>query len=118
MIEAGAEAPVAYAGLATHVQAILQPFDIGKQFPYYSNMPLVHAVTARLLIYVYADEHAPSHFRVKTPEREAQVWLANLTVKENSGVPSRSMKKALTWAAEHRVEIATRFNQLNPRIAK
>ena len=81
-------------------------------------MPIIHAVTPKLLIYVYAVEHAPTHFHIKTPDGEAQVWLDSLAVKENSGVSIRAMKQSLAWAAAHREEIAQRFNQLNPRIAR
>jgi Domain of unknown function (DUF4160) len=49
-------------------------------------MPLLHAITPKLKIHVYADEHAPTHFHVSTPDGEAEIWLDDLVVKENSGV--------------------------------
>ncbi|MDP2430894.1 MAG: DUF4160 domain-containing protein [Pseudomonadota bacterium] len=93
-------------------------FDIGKWFPYREPIPTVHAITPKLLIAVYADEHAPMHFHIKTPDGEAQVWLDGLRVKENSGVSKRAMKQALAWAAGNADALAAIFNQLNPGIAK
>lgn len=83
-------------------------------------MPLVHAITTKLLIYVYADEHAPTHFHVNSPDGNAEVWLDTLSVKANSGVPEKALRKAIEWASidANNVIIRNRFNQLNPEIAK
>lgn len=81
-------------------------------------MPLLHSITPKLKIHVYADEHAPTHFHVSTPDGEAEIWLADLVVKENSGVSATALKRAKAWAADHHEVIRALFNDLNPEIAK
>lgn len=81
-------------------------------------MPLLHPITPKLKIHVYADEHAPTHFHVCTPNGEAEIWLDDLVVKENSGVSAAALKRAKAWADDHREAIRALFNKLNPEIAK
>jgi hypothetical protein len=81
-------------------------------------MPVIHAITPKLKIHVYADEHAPTHFHVSTPDGEAQIWLDTLLVKENNGVNKTQIRLAIAWAESNSETLRAKFNELNPEIAK
>jgi len=66
----------------------------------------------KMKIAVYAD-HNPPHFHVITPDGESLIDLATLA-EIQAGAPRKSLAKALAWAIQHRAELETEWQRLNP----
>lgn len=68
----------------------------------------------KVIITVYADDHLPPHFHVRTPDGEALVEIATLSILKGS-LPASTRKPALEWAEENQTVIAAEWNRINPR---
>lgn len=68
----------------------------------------------KVIITVYADDHLPPHFHVRTPDGEALVEIETLAVLRGS-LPGAIRKQALAWAVENQAVIATEWNRINSR---
>ncbi len=62
-------------------------------------MPTVYR-TGSWRISIYADDHAPAHFHIQTPDGESLVDIDGLKVRE-SGANPKAQKAALVWAREN-----------------
>jgi hypothetical protein len=65
-----------------------------------------------LKIQVFADDHNPPHFHVVTPNHEALVGLATLTVLRGE-IRRRDLDSALEWVRENRETVAGEWERLN-----
>lgn len=66
-------------------------------------------------IRVYANDHLPPHFHVEAPDDDAQIEIASLKLLAGS-LPGGSTGRAIrNWIEEHRAEIVTEWNRINPK---
>lgn len=65
-----------------------------------------------LKIQVFADDHNPPHFHVVTPDHEALVALATLTVLRGT-IRRRDLDTALEWVRANRETVAREWERLN-----
>lgn len=68
----------------------------------------------KVIITVYANDHLPPHFHVITPDAQALVEIATLSILAGS-LPSKVEKAALAWAAANLDVIRAEWNRINPR---
>lgn len=68
----------------------------------------------KVVITVYANDHLPPHFHILTPDHEALVEIATLTILAGH-LPSKVAKPALAWAAANLEVIIAEWNRVNPR---
>lgn len=68
----------------------------------------------KVIITVYANDHLPPHFHVITPDAQALVEIATLSILAGS-LPSKVEKGALAWAAANLDVIRAEWNRINPR---
>jgi hypothetical protein len=70
----------------------------------------------RVAICLYADDHAPPHFHVRTPDGEAQVRIDTLEMMRGS-IQRSDLDAAISWALvpENRLAISAEWDRLNER---
>lgn len=74
-------------------------------------MPTIK-IFANCRIVMYFDDHLPAHFHVITADhREALVAIEDNRIL--AGLPTREIREALDWAAEHRALRAAKWAELN-----
>ena len=71
-------------------------------------MPTI-SVFYGILIQMFWQDHAPTHFHALYAEHEALIDLRDLRVMRGS-LPRRAMALVLEWAAEHRDELMEDWN--------
>ena len=76
-------------------------------------MPTIVRI-GNLKIQVFADDHNPPHFHVVTPDHEALVALATLTVLRGE-IRRRDLETALKWIRANREIIAREWERLNEK---
>jgi hypothetical protein len=76
-------------------------------------MPTI-ATIGNLKIQVFADDHNPPHFHAVTPDREALIRIADLTMLAGS-LSGRELKAVIAWAATHTKELNDEWHRLNQR---
>lgn len=64
-------------------------------------------------IRVFANDHLPPHFHVITPDHEALIVLADLSIYSGEITPA-VRRRVWGWLVEHRDEIAAEWNRLHP----
>jgi len=74
-------------------------------------MPTIVRI-GNLKIQVFADDHNPPHFHVVTPDHEALVALATLTVLRGT-IRRRDLKTAVEWVRANREAVADEWERLN-----
>ena len=62
---------------------------------------------------VYGREHGRAYFHIEGPGFRCSVEIATLEVIVGS-VPSAVLRDALMWARDHRMELAAKWQELNP----
>jgi hypothetical protein len=67
----------------------------------------------KTIITVYANDHLPPHFHAISPDFEALIEIATLTVL--AGSMGRSSKTVLGWASGNVALIRAEWNRINPR---
>ncbi|WP_137129786.1 DUF4160 domain-containing protein [Rhizobium sp. FY34] len=67
-----------------------------------------------LIIRVYANDHLPPHFHVITPDADALVDIATLSVLRGS-LSRKAEETAMNWARANQRLIADEWNRTNPR---
>jgi len=72
------------------------------------------ATIGRIIITVYANDHLPPHFHAVTPDIEALIEIATLSILRGELSPA-TRRKALEWAAANRKTLVAEWNRLNPR---
>jgi hypothetical protein len=70
----------------------------------------------RVAICLYADDHVPPHFPVRTPDGEAQVRIDTLEMMRGS-IQRSDLEVAIRWALipENRLAISAEWDRLNER---
>lgn len=63
-------------------------------------------------IRLYAKDHLPPHFHISTPDGEAIVLLADLSVLKGR-IRRKDLELGRQWAAEHRELLEDEWNRLN-----
>jgi len=76
-------------------------------------MATIHS-TSDWKIKIYADDHAPPHFHVQTPDGESLVAIAGLTVLGH-GANAKALKAALAWARQNIHLLMQAWNTQNRR---
>jgi hypothetical protein len=76
-------------------------------------MPTI-MVLGSVKIQIFGDDHAPPHFHIVTPDGEALVRIADLRILAGR-VRSRDLRRALTWAGQHREELIDAWTRYNSR---
>lgn len=68
----------------------------------------------RLAIYIYADDHAPPHFRLRSPNSGAQIEIATMRVLR--GTADRvEYAEAVAWAEANRNLLMEKWWEFNER---
>ena len=68
----------------------------------------------KLALYFYADDHAPPHFHVRSPDSNAQVEIATLEIMRGSA--SRAdLERAIAWSLANRAYLESKWRELNER---
>jgi len=68
----------------------------------------------KLAIYIYADDHAPPHFHIRSPDSNAQIEIATLQVMRGT-VLRNELKQVIIWAEENRPFIMEKWREFNER---
>lgn len=63
-------------------------------------------------IKLYADDHAPPHFHVETPNGAESVRLSDLKILKG-GVQARIHHRAMKWARENKPHLLVEWERLN-----
>ena len=74
-------------------------------------MPTIVRI-GNLKIQVFADDHNPPHFHVVTPDHEALVALATLTVLRGT-MRRQDLKTALEWVRANGEALVSEWERLN-----
>ncbi|MGO4838296.1 DUF4160 domain-containing protein [Rhizobiaceae sp. 2RAB30] len=74
-------------------------------------MPTIGQI-GNLKIQIFADDHNPPHFHVVTPEHQALVSIAELTIIRGE-LRSRDFSTVVEWAKAHIEELNHEWNRLN-----
>ncbi len=64
------------------------------------------------IIRVYANDHLPPHFHIVSPDNQALVEIATLTVL--AGTLGNNGKVAVKWASANIETIKAEWNRINP----
>lgn len=67
-----------------------------------------------VIIRVYANDHLPPHFHVITPDADALVEIATLSILRGK-LSRKAEETAMGWARENQALIAAEWNRTNPR---
>ena len=68
----------------------------------------------KVAIYIYADEHPPPHFHLRSPNSNAQIDIA--TMQMMRGTASRAeLAQAVTWAETNRTFLMQKWREFNER---
>lgn len=67
----------------------------------------------RCVLYIYAKDHNPPHFHVRTRTDDAVIEIETLELVEGS-VDRPALREALDWARENKEEILEKWNEFNP----
>ena len=62
-----------------------------------------------IIIYMFFNDHNPSHFKVKYSEFEANILIENGTIL-NGDLPISKLKLVAAWAEIHKEELLQRWN--------
>lgn len=76
-------------------------------------MPTI-ARLGKILIRMFADDHAPPHFHVWTPDHQATVSIETLELIQGS-IDAKALAVAVNWAKVHRDTLETEWRRLNER---
>lgn len=77
------------------------------------SVPTVHRI-GKLLIQLFADDHAPPHFHVDAPNGKAMVRIDTLEIHRGS-LTRRDYEAARDWASQNRELLINEWNRLNER---
>jgi hypothetical protein len=72
------------------------------------------ATIGKTILTVYANDHLPPHFHAITPDDEALIEIATLTILRGDLRPA-TRRKVLAWATANRQALVAEWNRLNPR---
>ena len=77
-------------------------------------MPCLVQLTASVSIYVYANDHAPPHFHIVTPDGDALVAIISLQIIRGQ-VRRQAYAAAVTWASDpaNRAALVAEWKRLN-----
>jgi hypothetical protein len=67
-----------------------------------------------IAIRMFADDHNPPHFHIVTPEHQALVDIASLSLIAGA-MDRRSLDAALAWARDNRELLEQEWERLNER---
>lgn len=67
-----------------------------------------------VIIRVWANDHLPPHFHITTPDTDAAVEIATMTVIEGTLPRGASARRALAWVEAHIDDIRAEWNRLSP----
>jgi Domain of unknown function (DUF4160) len=76
-------------------------------------MPTI-VILGNVKIQMFAGDHHPAHFHVRTPDHEAMVQLVDFSVIAGA-IDRRSLDLALTRARDHREALENEWRRLNER---
>jgi len=76
-------------------------------------MPCLYRL-GKLKIVMYAGDHAPPHFHLRSPDSDCQVALSNLLPLEGVYDP-RELAAAIAWAADNMEILLAKWSELNER---
>lgn len=65
------------------------------------------------VIAMYFRDHNPPHFHIVTPESEAQMTIASLSILEGA-VDRRAEREAREWASANRATLEAKWREFNP----
>ncbi|MBY4615714.1 MULTISPECIES: DUF4160 domain-containing protein [Rhizobium] len=67
-------------------------------------------------IHVYANDHNPPHFHVSTPDHDALILIADLTVLQGQ-ITKKNFEMVIKWASEtgNREKLENEWSRLNER---
>lgn len=68
----------------------------------------------KTIITVYANDHLPPHFHAITPDNEALIEIATLSILRGDLRPA-TRRTVLEWAAANRQALVAEWNRLNAR---
>jgi len=67
-----------------------------------------------LALYIYADDHAPPHFHIRSPDSDAKVEIETLEVMR--GKASRTdLQVAIAWSLANREYLKKKWREFNER---
>jgi len=75
-------------------------------------MPTIEIIDS-IKILMYFRDHMPPHFHVEYNEYEVIIDIRTLEKMEGR-LPSKQMKKVMTWARENQDFLMTTWNSMNP----
>ena len=65
-------------------------------------------------IYIYAEDHNPPHFHVRSRSGDTVILLIeDLSIDEGS-VDRRTLKEARDWASENKELLVSKWQEINP----
>jgi len=68
----------------------------------------------KLALYIYADDHTPPHFHIRSPDSNAQVEIETLEMMR--GNASRAdLEKAIEWSLANREHLRDKWREFNER---
>jgi hypothetical protein len=76
-------------------------------------MGKLHSI-GNMTIRVYANDHLPPHFHAVSPDHEALIEIATLTILRGS-LSAQGRKAVMTWAEANRNAITAEWNRINRR---
>ncbi|MGM4982429.1 DUF4160 domain-containing protein [Rhizobium sp. 11_C7_N12_5] len=70
----------------------------------------------KMKIHVYPNDHNPPHFHVSTPDHDALILIADLTVLQGE-ITRKNLDKVIEWASidENRETLKNEWSRLNER---
>jgi hypothetical protein len=74
-------------------------------------MPTI-VILGNLKIQMFADDHNPPHFHVRTPDSKALVRISDLKLIAGS-IDRRDLEKALAWARQNRKALEDAWLRFN-----
>jgi Domain of unknown function (DUF4160) len=73
----------------------------------------VHQI-GKIIIRIYADDHPPPHFHVKSPSFEAIIDIETLAVSRGA-ISVQARGAVMQWIKANRAAIVKEWNRINPR---
>jgi len=67
-----------------------------------------------IVVRMYADDHAPSHFHIEAPDFEVLVRISDLSVIAGEARPAQ-IADVLRWAERERPTLTLKWAELNER---
>jgi len=67
---------------------------------------------SRCVLYIYANDHNPPHFHVRTSDGDAAIVIETLAVADGT-IDRLALKEALQWARDNKDTLFETWNDLN-----